>query len=60
MKIQKFNIGQIYSKKGTNNQYMFKGMLRNDFLFWYRSNENEAWQNLLILPGMNDILLNLE
>lgn len=59
MKTRKFNIGQIYTKAG--NEYMFRGMIGNDYHFWIRTlNSNEVWENIKILSKMNDILDNLK
>jgi hypothetical protein len=58
MKTSRFNIGQTYTK--GNNQYMFRGMFKNEYHFWIRNNDNEAWQNITISKKMTDILDNLK
>ena len=58
METKTFEIGKTYTK--GNNEYQFRGMIGNDYMFWIRSNKNEAWENIKVLAGMNDILDNLK
>jgi len=49
-----FDKDKIYNIKGT--KYKFRGMVGKDYHFWFRSNDNDAWDDIRITKKMTDIL----